>query len=592
MNELNFKSIEMRNFLSIGNKPLFLEFDRGLNFCCGWNHHTASSNGVGKTVVFYSSVLYVLFGETGRDIKQSNLINYRNKQKMYVKLILEKNGEEVIVYRGRKPNIFYYTHNGVTYQNDNVYETQTQLNKLLDVSEDVFCNVFIINASDVLDFIKEEGSVKLRDRFERIFFKDIIFKKVLETVRREYNIVQKQIELNNSKIQEKLSFLKRLKSIIESSKKVDNYEKQLKTYNQKQKELQKKLMLIDDKIFQRHDDEKIKTLQEKKKEYQIKRDGITSKIYYYTEKIREGKEKMETILSASSICPLCRQSIDSHTTEKLKKEYKEEIQQSNKDKEEFLNKKLECDGKLTKIETFENQIHDIISKYTNEQFNIKTSINQINQQMKFFQENYKDHLGLLQEFETIKSDLLKLRNDNGTLDTEIADLSLLSQLFDNSSGGILNFFIEKVLKILNQTIAKFIKKMQLDFDFYLDNDLKLKFDAYSTLSLNNFSGGEKKIINFIVFFSLIEFFYNTVGFKPSILIVDEVADTAISTPKVEIIFEILNKFHIDNNIGVYMLSHDYQVQHNSSIEFDSIIELSKKDGFTSIKEIQYKNKKE
>jgi len=580
----------MRNFLSVGNKPLSIEFNKGLNFVCGWNHHTASSNGVGKTVIFYSSVLYVLFGETGRDIKQSNLINYRNKSKMYVKLTLEKNGEEVVIHRGRKPNIFYYIHNGITYQNDNVHETQSQLNKLLDISEDVFSNVFIINASDVLDFIKEEGSVKLRDRFERIFFRDIVFKKVLETVRREYNIVQKQTELNNSKIQEKLSFLKRLKSIIESSKKVDNYEKQLEKYNEKQKVLGHKLMLIENKMLQRQDAEKIKTLKAKKDDYRNKRGAANSKIYYFTENIREAKEKMTTILNASATCPLCRQPINTHTTAKLKKEYKEELEVSTKSQEEFETEKTECDTKLAKIEMLEAQIQNVINKYATEQSDIKSAMGEISQQMKFFQENYKDHMGLVQEFDTIKADLLKIRNVNGALDTEIEDLELLARLFDNSSGGILNFFIEKVLKILNQTITKFIKKMQLDFTFYLDNDLKLRFDTYDTLSLNNFSGGEKKLINFIVFFSLIEFFYNTVGFKPSILIIDEIADTAISGPKVDIIFQILDEFHKDNNIGVYCLSHDYSVQHNDSIEFDTIIELAKKE-FTEIAEIKFNKTK-
>ena len=383
MNELTFKSIEIRNFLSVGNKPLSINFDRGLNFVCGWNHQTGSSNGVGKTVVFYSAILYSLFGETGREIKQANIINYRNKTRMYCKLIVEKNGEEITIYRGRKPNIFYYTHNDTTYQNNNVYETQSQLNKLLDISEDVFTNIFIINASDTLDFIKEEGSVKLRDRFEKIFFKEIVFKKVLETVRKEHNIIQKQQEINNSKIQEKLTFLKRLKSIIESSKKVDNFEKQLDKYKKEQTTLQEKLMLIDNQILQSQNTEKLIKLQEKEKEYNNKRDTITSKIYYYTEKVKETKDKMDTILAASSICPLCRQPINSHTTNKLKDEYELEIQTAEEAKKNFKNDKIFCDKKLAKIECLESQIRDVVVKYTDEKVTVKGAINEINQKMKF-----------------------------------------------------------------------------------------------------------------------------------------------------------------------------------------------------------------
>jgi DNA repair exonuclease SbcCD ATPase subunit len=587
MNELIFKSAEMRNFLSVGNRPLFIDFDRGLNFVCGWNHHTASSNGVGKTVIFYSSILYGLFGETGRDIKQANLINYRNRQKMYVRLTIEKNGEEIVIYRGRKPNVFYYIHNGTTYQNDNVYETQAQLNKLLDISEDIFTNVFIINASDILDFIKEEGSVKLRDRFEKIFFKNIIFKKVLETVRKEYNAVQKQQELNQSKIQEKIVFLKRLKAIITSSKKTDNYEKQLEKYNQRSKELQERLMLVENKILQRNDAEKSNKLKEKRQEYLKKHNDITSKIYYYEEKIKETDEKMKTVFSAESTCPLCRQNINEHTREKLDMEYHQEYSEFQRLKKEFEVNDVLCRRKLDKINDLDGQIRDTIYKYDQEKTNTKTALNEITQEIKFFQENYKTHMGMVQEFNTVRTDLIKIRNENGSLDTEREDLTLLAQLFDNSSGGILNFFIEKVLKVLNQIILKYIKQMNMDFTFHFDSNLRLKFDVLDTLSLNNFSGGEKKIINFIVLFSLLEFFYQTLNFKPSILIIDEIADTAISSSKVDLIFGILAKFNKDSNVGVYCLSHDYGVQHNSVIQFDRIIELEKRDGWTNVKEIKY-----
>jgi DNA repair exonuclease SbcCD ATPase subunit len=588
MLELIFKSIEIRNFLSVGNKPLSIEFDRGINFVCGWNYQTGCSNAVGKSVVFFSSILYVLFGETGNDIKQSNLINYKNKQKMYVKLVLEKNNEEVVVYRGRKPNVFSYTYKGTTYQNDNVYETQTQLNKLLDISEDVFTNIFIINASDVLDFIKEEGSVKLRDRFEKIFFKDVIFKRVLDTVRKEYNAVQKQVELNNSKIQEKITFLQRLKGIIESSKKVDNYEKQLERYKKQKEETEEKLMLVENSILQQQAPDKLKKLQEKKNEYINRRDGITSKIYHYTERINDTNRKMGSILGADNECPLCHQSIDEHTTDKLKKEYEEEVQSLAKAKKDFETEKNLCDEKLKKIADLEKQLQNLIVKYAGDQSDLKLTIYKVSEEMKFFQENYKNHMDLVQEFNSVKGELTQLRNENGSLDTTVSDLAILTQLFDNSSGGILNFFIEKVLKVLNQTILKFIRKMDMDFTFRFDSNLRLKFDLQDTLSLNNFSGGEKKIINFIVLFSLLEFFYNTLSFRPSILIIDEVADTTVSVQKVELIFEILNKFHKDNNVGVYLLSHNYSAQHNSVISFNKIIELEKRD-FTGIKEIKTVN---
>jgi hypothetical protein len=53
-----------------------------------------------------------------------------------------------------------------------------------------------------------------------------------------------------------------------------------------------------------------------------------------------------------------------------------------------------------------------------------------------------------------------------------------------------------------------------------------------------------------------------------------------------LIFKILAQFNKDNHVGVYCLSHDYNVKHNSVIEFDTIIELENRDGFTNLKEVK------
>ena len=403
---------------------------------------------------------------------------------------------------------------------------------------------------------------------------------------REYNLVQKQIDINNSKMKEKLDFLKRLKGFIESSKKAENYEKQLEKYKKQQDTLGHQLVITEERIQQRENSDQVKQLRQKKEEYTSKRDQVTSRIYYFSRKVDEMKNKLDTILASSSICPLCRQPIDTHTTDKLKQEYQEEIDLSRQSRAEYEDKKVLCDEKLKKIEQIEGKIQAALDSLKSEQTDVRAKVAEISQQMKYFQENYKDHLGLTQEFSTIKGQLLAVRDENAKLGADISDLELLSALFDNSSGGILNFFVEKVLKILNQIIGKFLKKMDVDFTFQFDTNLRLKFDILDTLSLNNFSGGERKIINFIVFFSLLEFFYNTLNFRPSILVIDEVMDTTISAVKVDLIFGILSDFHKDNNVGIYLLSHNYSGQHNNVLEFDSIIELQKKDGFTSIKGIQ------
>jgi len=589
MNELIFENLEIRNFLSVGNKPLHIDFNRGINFVTGWNYSNESSNGCGKTVVFYSAVLYGLFGETGRDIKQKNIINYHNKGRMSIQLNLKKNGDTIVIYRSKKPNDFYYIHKGIKYQNANVHETQNQLNKLLDITEDIFTNVFIINASDTLDFIKEEGSVKLRDRFEKIFFKDIIFKKILEVVRKEYNVATKQMEVNNSKMTEKIEFLKRLKKCIEDAKKTDVYEKQILDLKEKRTENELQLTKIKEKIQKGNQKEQLSELNKKKEEFLAKRDDITSNIFYKEQKIKEFAQNLKIILSSKKQCPICLQPLDEHTFNKIKEEYEKEIKTFSSELNEFKEKKLKYDEQLRKVKELETKIRNAIEALNLSEVNVQNQISKIDRELKFFSENNINQEKIQTEFNTVKNDFFKLKKENSVLITDISDLELLSSIFDNSAGGILTFFINKVLLVLNQTITKYIKKMQMDFLFHFDNDLRLNFSLGEGLALNNFSGGEKKIINFIVLFSLIEFFFNTLNFRPSIFIIDEVADTSVSAPKLELLFKIIGQFHKENNIGVYLLSHSYSHQHNSVLDFDNVIELIKKDGFTSIKEIKSLN---
>ena len=586
MNELIFEKIEICNFFSIGNIPLIIEFNRDINFVCGYNHTNQSNNGCGKTVIFYCALYYALFGEAGRDIKQTGIINYYNNSKMYVKLNLKKNNQNIEIYRSKKPNSFYYKiENEEVIQLSTMKETQIQLNKLLDISEDIFTNVFFINASNILDFIKEEGSTKLKERFERMFFKDIIFKKVLESARKKYNIIQKTIQTNQTKITEKVEFIKRLKNYIDESKKVKNYKNQLKELEDKNIEYETSLQSIREKIEKFKDSNKISELIDKEKKIINLKNDLESKIFHKSEKIKEINKNLKIISSSGNKCPICLQSLNEHTLKKIKEEYNVEEDNFKKEIDKCEVERKNCENKILKIKTAESKFSDFIGGLQSEEFQVSNKISEAKKQIEFFRENYDNELKLKNEFDSIRNDLLALKKENDGFSEEFSDLELIVSLFDNSGGGLIEYFIEKILKSLNKLIEKYIQKMQIKFSFWFDKNLKLKFNAYDTIELGNFSSGEIKVINFIVLFSLIEFFYNSFDLKPSILIMDEIMDTSIAEQKMDLIFQIINEFHKENNIGIYLLSHDFKGINNGIINFDNVIELESKEGFTIVKKI-------
>ena len=70
MKKVNFKEVEIKNFLSIGNSPVKLEFKPGLHIITGINRDKIDRrNGIGKTSVI-ESIYFAIFGSTMRELKK------------------------------------------------------------------------------------------------------------------------------------------------------------------------------------------------------------------------------------------------------------------------------------------------------------------------------------------------------------------------------------------------------------------------------------------------------------------------------------------------------------------------------------------
>ena len=89
MKRINFKGIEIENFLSVGNTPVCIDFKTGLNIITGINHDKEDSkNGVGKSTIA-DALFFCLFGTTIRDLKKEDIVNNINKKKCKVQLEFE-----------------------------------------------------------------------------------------------------------------------------------------------------------------------------------------------------------------------------------------------------------------------------------------------------------------------------------------------------------------------------------------------------------------------------------------------------------------------------------------------------------------------
>jgi len=75
--------VGFQNFLSFGSKWQDIKLYNGVNFVTGLDKDKGKSNGAGKSS-FLETIPFALFGKTARDIKQDQIVNWKNKKNCIV----------------------------------------------------------------------------------------------------------------------------------------------------------------------------------------------------------------------------------------------------------------------------------------------------------------------------------------------------------------------------------------------------------------------------------------------------------------------------------------------------------------------------
>jgi len=86
MRKVIFKSLSIRNFLSVGDSPVVIDFKDGINLITGRNlDKPDAKNGAGKSTII-NALYFALFGTTIRELKKDLIVNSINKKNCEVEL--------------------------------------------------------------------------------------------------------------------------------------------------------------------------------------------------------------------------------------------------------------------------------------------------------------------------------------------------------------------------------------------------------------------------------------------------------------------------------------------------------------------------
>lgn len=594
MKKIIFEKLIIKNFLSVGEIPVIIDFKSGLHGITGINRDQVDRrNGVGKSTI-PDAVHFALFGNTIRELKKEFIINNVTGKTCEVALSFSiNNGKETEQYeivRTLEPSKCFLYHNQRDITRDSIVNTTEYVMQLLQCTPELFQNCVIMTVNNTVPFMAQKKTEK-RKFIEGIFNLEI-FSKMLNKLRDEQSEVKKQLDTELGRQDEVIKSVNSLK------------EQQIKLHNEY---TTRKETLTNRRIANNNE---LNTLTSRLSSYiEINVDDVNKNITLLAAKLTDCDEKiqdlgrqvaaletknefcfttMSKIGTDKDICPTCLKPVTSHDIQSIKenkKKYKDEITQH-----EAEIKGLEA--KILELNTLKTKINDAIKKGQNNINQSKLSKQQ--------QENDTKRVAQLSAYNIqVNQDLQHLTDSSDSFNTVIQDtntkLSTLTEVVERhkkivnlmdtvkfvvSEEGVKSYIVKKILNVFNNKLTYYLKKLNstalITFNEFFEE--QIINDKGKIASYFNFSGAERKAIDLAIMFTFIDMLRLQGNVYYNIQFYDELLDTSLDETGVELVLNLLNELVSKNNFGIYVISHRKEC---SRLVNGELICLEKRNGITT-----------
>lgn len=594
MKRINFKKISIKNFLSFGETPVVLEFKAGLHIITGINRDKSDrQNGLGKSAMM-ESLYFCIFGTTIRDLKKDLIPNTFTNGVCEVILDFEvvsgKKKDEYKVVRTLNPSKLYFYKNGEDVTRDSIKNTEEDLHTILHATPSVFENCVIMTLNNTIPFMAKAKADK-RKFIENIFNLDV-FSKMLSKIKEEHTEKKKEYEIELTKMEESERTFKNLniqrdtiisnrknKTLIYEKRKVDNLDEKQR-FNEE---------------LDKHEDgnlEEIKNnLKSLKKAKLLIEDNI-DKLNDERSSLRAAANHNEKLLPkigvSGSSCPVCLRSVNEHDKEYIKEEKSKinEIILRSNDDIKILDDKIETlksnKSKLEKAYEKYNKKINQIEVAEQKKKNIKDRIKQLDTwllQLDSDIEELKSEKTEVDPFLKTQVDLIQSIKDS--VNKCRYELNLMDTIkFIVSEDGVKSYIVKKILQMFNDRLRYYLSKMDANcicnFNEYFEEEIvneKNKICSYF-----NFSGAERKNIDFSCLFTFMDIRRLQGNVTYNISIYDELFDSCLDEKGIDLVTKIIKERVEKYNECVLVISHRKESVKAST---GDVIFLEKKDGITS-----------
>ena len=148
-----------------------------------------------------------------------------------------------------------------------------------------------------------------------------------------------------------------------------------------------------------------------------------------------------------------------------------------------------------------------------------------------------------------------------------------------SEEGVKSYIVKKILQVFNSKLAYYLKEMDANclcaFNEFFEEEIIN--DKHKICSYHNFSGAERKNIDFACLFTFISMRRLQGESAHNILFFDELFDSSLDEKGIEIVMDLLRKEADKHNLCVYIITHRQDLK----IDTVSTITLEKENGITT-----------
>ena len=571
MKHVNFKNLTIKNFLSVGEKPVDITFKPGLNIITGTNKDKEDRrNGVGKSTVA-DALYFAIFGNTLREINakyiKNNLTEGKVKVTLEFEIVSNNVVSEIYVERTLNPAKVFLKINGEDKTRDSIANTNTYIESLLSTNADIFQNCVTLTINNTIPFMgKKKGDKR---KFIESIFNLEVFSRMSDRLKTDINEVKNSYNTEFTRLCTLQANYNNLSNQSESFE--EDRRNRLEKYLKRKKDNNAELAVIEDYLREFKDvtiapiKEKITTANENLKKADIKINEFYTKISQKETEISHLNNRYKTIGTKEDKCPVCARSILDHDRDHIDSEklrIRNEIEQTKTDKSNLEKELTQFDA----VKAFIcKQISDLNKKLKEaelEQVKYKNNLER-KEQLKGWLTTLDEDISVVSRQENTYNKLVLDSKTNITeSETKIETIKNLSKVLDNvkfvvSEEGVKSYIIKKILQLFNNKIAYYLSKLDsncvLTFDEYFEE--KIVNDKGIECSYNNFSGAEKKTIDLACLFAFMDIRRLQGDVAYNVCLFDELLDSSFDEKGVELVLDVLKDRSDVYSECCYIISH-------------------------------------